>query len=62
MYKNVLRTQGIFTIYFRLQELQQIRSNPVNTYLSEEELVNQAGFSDYCECLRMSFREELKAR
>ena len=57
------RTYGVnfsrFINRYRLQELNQIKSNPANKKLSEEELVNQAGFSDYRGYLRVKFREEI---
>ena len=57
------RTYGVnfsrFINRFRLQELEQIKSNPANKKLPEEELANQAGFSDYRGYLRVKFREEI---
>ena len=47
---------------FRLQELMQIKSYPENKNLSEEELVNKAGFSDYRGYLRVKFMEEINSK
>ena len=46
---------------FRLQELKQIKSTTANKNLSEEELVNKAGFSDFRGYLRVKFREEVNS-
>ena len=57
------RTYGVnfsrFINRYRLQELMQIKSNPANKKLTDEELVSLAGFSDYRGYLRVKFREEI---
>ena len=44
---------------YRLHELQQLKLNPANKKLSEEDLVSKAGFSDFRGYLRVRFREEV---
>jgi AraC-like DNA-binding protein len=59
------RTYGVnfcsFINRYRLHELNRIKSNPANKGLSEEELVNQAGFSDYRGYLRVKFHQEMRS-
>ena len=44
---------------YRLIEYKQIKSKPENKNLSEEDLANKAGFSDFRGYLRVRFREEI---
>jgi len=59
------RTYGVnfsrFINHHRMNELKEIKSIERNRQLSEEELVNRAGFSDYRGYLRVKFREEIKS-